>query len=469
MNLAELIKPVTYKLNESQIRYTPSEIKQMTDYDTQNTSECKDMLELILRAKNHNSWLPTFIELKSDQDITNLNEYAHLVACLAIEYFYLYYIPSEADLTIDYFVPATGRMADFCKLMPNPKLESCVLAAQSRYSEDLYLVMEYKSKVFSLGKINKWQAQYITIRNVIINLGEKAKINGTMEQLHEMYNADVPDTPVATTSKQTDEDADYENVTAEVKNTSVTKNATVEVKVAATNEINVAATKEMYEKLFKHGEIGLFHTEAVKHNVELLRMKDFLMEVKINDDNTVALHNDIEYPIIGSQPDKKIQTFIDHVKSVPIRGDENNFAYPGFRFNGELCKIKNMPYKTMYSYVIQEGNDLSMIPKDLVELTVKIRQEVANLPEITDFCSDAIVDEYENYIRISHDGNEMHTCVCSLGQSTDHVQTIKSRELVGRFHGGLHLFLMIGIRKYKIMEIFEAEAAEVFVKNTYLC
>lgn len=161
MNLAELIKPHTFELSD-EIVYTPFEIKQMTTYDVEHLSECKDMLELILRARNNNIGFRKFVKPGDDQDISYLDEYNYLVPRLINVYAKCdLYNPSEPepDSTINYFAPATGRMADFCDLMPNPKLADRVArVATSRNGEDFYLVIRYQSKMVLLGEISKWQA-----------------------------------------------------------------------------------------------------------------------------------------------------------------------------------------------------------------------------------------------------------------------------------------------------------------------
>lgn len=521
MNLAELIVPCTFELSDA-IAYTPAEVKQMTDYDREHLHECKDMLELILRAKSNNSEFCTFTKFAS-APIDQIKRYKLLVEWIISEN-----ACSREDSVLELdpktikLVPATGRLADFCELVIHDDFRY-VFAAKDASSGDFHLVMEIDFKTVSLCKINRWQAQYITIRGAISILGEKAKVNGTVEQLREIFKLNtfihtMQKVPFNSPIRNTPDDSDYDvfcklfgiksaktaeklikNYNAEVniadKNNNINETP-VEVKVADENDVtNVKTTeqtikndtaevetvefphaeepvkyhcrfldfKETYEKLFRRGDAGLFTSEPVK-KAKILSVKDLDTVVKLDGENTATLRTNVKYS--GTQSQKDIASdVIDCVKSIPLCGDLRNFAYTGFRFGDTLYQIENVGYKNMYSYIIQKGNDLSMIPKDLVKSAIDIKNEVANLPEI-DFCKDATVS-IDDKITIRHGENTIRTYIAddpTLFART-YYQYVKSRPVVGKFNGKMHLFLKIGIRRYKIMEISDVYAAELFVND----
>lgn len=223
-------------------------------------------------------------------------------------------------------------------------------------------------------------------------------------------------------------------------------------------------SEETYKKLFSCRDAGVFDGRTTKNVAKILSVKDFDMVVRLDNEHIVTLHTNVRHS--GPQSQKDIASdVIDCVKSITLSGDKSNFAHIGFKFCDILYAIEGIAYKNMYSYIIQKGNDLSMIPENLVKSAIDIEKEVANLPEL-DFCKEAIVS-ISDKITIKHGENTVYTYVANHPTLylRAYNQYIKSRPLVGKFNGKLHLFLKIGIRRYKIMEISDVYAAELFTND----
>lgn len=160
---------------------------------------------------------------------------------------------------------------------------------------------------------------------------------------------------------------------------------------------------------------------------------------------------------------------IDDVKYVVIKGDESNFAYPGFAYEGIVYKITGLSYLNMYSYISSRNVDLSMVPKDLVELTNKIKNEVENWPD-TEFCQDAKITYGSDFIKITHGPLVIRTYLefkCQVLEkgkyNPEKHDYIKSRMFAGKNKNKYYVFLQIGKQTYKYTGIGIVTAGEILM------
>lgn len=418
-------------------------------------STSKNLLELILRTSDDPESVRNHLPV--NYDMSKVEKYRDLVTNLS-----------------DKLTDQLGY-EDFSWIVLNPRttIGSFVICFKETGSFFLAKTIpgDNEDAMFLLSRIRKWQAEYHLISEFIRDLGEKAETYGTPEELAVIFREDTGDVCSCCDAPNSESGSDSELETRPVQSVQNVPDTVTAPATAPTNNLEAQvpqlSTQEAYEQLFSRRATILFPTDSYVHNARVSRIQGNVMTVEINGNTTVDLLSDIPYQLLtpASKSDRMDPSMLERVKSVPISGAGKDFAYPGFKLDGKLYKIANMPYPTMYSYIIQEGNDLSLIPKDLVDVAMKIRQEVAVLPEITDFCTEATVKIGVWGIDITHAGDTTRTYAEGLVDSSPYEVYTRMRRLAGRVDGKLYLFLCMGTQKYKIAEISDAYAAEVLIAS----
>ena len=450
-NLLRLVVPFRYELNTNRGIYSRPNL--MTWYDIEHPRECKDMLELILRANHYNCDISKFISWRhKSPDNIDCNKYAYILTKL-LEIIEFKEIEPASFVEQGKWLCPCERYADFGNIEYNLFGDRNPLYIVKNKRTGAYIiVVKQNGALLSVGEISLWQARYITICRAILQTKDNRSI-GTIkeksEQLVKSYKQLCEQTVAIIESK-------------------ISEPLSIETEPDAKIESDLMnAYIESYKKLIA-GREEFLETEMVDRSSSLAiikKAKDGYITVELNADCTLVLHTDFipsmmkklekVYPCKENLSDYAI----DDVKIVPVNDDDNYFAYPGFKYNNVLYKISDGRYKTMYSGVTSISL-AGKIPKDLLASVSKLHDDIANLLEF-EFCEDAVAKCDGNIIKISHGSNQIRI-------DTDinpDISLVKFRQIVGKYKDKPYLFLNIGKQRYKIRELNECELICMFMED----
>lgn len=464
MYLYALIKPYKYSLND-EITYTIDDLKKMTNYDREHLSECKDMLELILRANYYDCDVCEFAGVEYEE----LDIYDKFVEDLV--HHIRYRVFKTHAYGMGNAIEATGRYADFSKFMANPNLAYHQCVAINKNDGKHCLVMHDSNVIQVLGVISEWQAHYIVISDMIKNMESYAKDFNRICDVYGRccswlydygclhycgtsqcyclcgsdpycYDDNAPELDLSHNKKVVEEKMIAEEQIAE--------------KVVEEKMIAEKADIENYKQLLAEKcDPTMFETTS---NVATIKKsKGGYIAVELDLTCELVLHVDFdEYTIKKLDNefpcDENLSDYVvDDVECVLINGGDKCFAHVGFKYNDVLYKIQSWEHKTMLSCSarLQKTKKIS---EELIGTVDKIRRDIANLPEI-EHCSDAIIDKGSYLTKISHGPNLLY-----VNLNNKHGNSVKFQELIGKCDGKTYQFVKIGKQTYKIKELDEYQA-----------
>lgn len=473
VNLAELIEPHQYKLEN--VTYGANVVKQMTMYDVEHISDCKDLLELIIRAAFHN--YKTRVLVRDEQyDWGKIEKYEKLVAHLMAHVKHVTHVPPNKSLNIMQQTKATGRYADFMSYMIEPETPHSYFTTKNPSDDCYYIMSKCGDKTGQMSKINAWQADYFAIFNTIMKMGKNADMfggnewvidryvkwqNGTNDEYDDMIMPPWVSWMSDTESKPVQDISDHKNHTAKI--------------ICDAPIVPLTSNIETYKILFDKNYDGVEFDSAEK-KAKLVAARDTYIAVKIGP-NDLVFNAGRKYLIEQSQTDLSKYCICD-VEYITTQNIDGPFAYPGFIFEGVTYQIDGLKYHNMYHYIKFGGNDLSMLPSEAIKLADEVEKKVECLPEIAfSKCDDTVCKP--EFIKITHGMNVITTyiscqpCSDQRGEPIGGVYTesrkndyVKSDTIIGNFEGKPHLFLRIGRQTYKITEIDKFSAANIlFAQN----
>lgn len=433
LNLAELIVPHKYRLNTKRaISAWDDALKSDAplEYDFKNSSECKDMLELILRTGVYydRSWFT----VKNQYDPDEIKEYIGVVDWIQVHRSFRrgeFLLKKEIG---QIYASANQRCADGLNIK-----------AYAYQQGDQYLLICSDGKTETQHKISRWQAYYINISNIIIRMGPDADFIGKRTQLYDNYTDFVR------------------------RNGNKRKLAEVEEKeIIDQIEKKIDLTEvEKYKLLLSKNCNNWFQT--AQKEAELENVFDEYMRVKI-DSEMLVLNAGCKYNY--SQYDDFSKKSVADVKQVTIRGDDKYFAYAGFIYNGTVYQT-NVAYRNMYSYIESGHGDVSMIPEDLVALANSIKREVGAIPE-TEHFSYSRVECEEEYIDVVTTGPRTLRTYLEFdlgferGKYIAHKhQYFISKIAVGKYEGKYQILLKIGSQLFIMEKIPSNMAGEILINQ----
>ncbi len=491
LNLAQLITPFSYQLSSCRSIY--SQPKLTTWYDKEHLYDCKDMLELILRANYHDCDIPKFVFQEIDSvECMNIYKYASIVhEILTIMMFEK--VDTSGFTEYKSWFHRARQYTDIgnIEFRLYSSDEDPIYVVESKQTGAYVIVAKRDKKLYSLGEISEWQAQYVTIcRAILLAAGGDNRINGTVHeksnQLIELYEQFSKETAAVfksnnaettlTETKATNyvDIEKHTNSTAanltETKTTDSTETKTTDSTETKTTDSTKTKTTdstktdiENYKKLISERGCGLF--EEATHTAIIQKVQGEYILVNLGIQNTLVFRADFSEQFVGQLEkaypcDENLSNYVvDDVKIVAVNGDDNCFSYVGFKYNNILYKILACKHKTMLScmmYLTRDGK----LSKDLLELSCKIFCDIGNLPEIK-YCEDASIAFNENFevIKILHGPNEMF--IYHEGDTA----SIKYQKITGKYNGKPHLFIKIGRQTYKIKELNYYDAACTLIRQ----
>ena len=455
IDLAKLIEPFTYVLDK-------------TD-DPTHTNRCnKDLLELIIYARNYceKHYLP------------EIRKYEGIVAEL------MKYVHHEIDESnrdydkaiLSQFNKATERYADFVPVALDRALGHHYYTARNKTGNEYYIMARCGEQIYKLSNVNRWKADYFAIFNAIM-VSEKKDIAYVAGYLimdkYKNCECSVDDyddcaVPIEQksdpiTSDTVEQDvATVEQDVATVESDPITSESNTHQPDAATVKSDLPQ-HDNYKKLFEHKDASLFSPENKLAYLKQAHDTNIVVTIGCN-----ILVFDVGRRYVCQQSRTDLSKFvIDNVEYVTIRGDDNNYAYPGFIYEGLYHRISGLFYKTMYDYITFGCNDLSMFDPNLVKLANIIKDKTNQIPEIK-FVEGAKIEISDNLIKIT-DGINVILTYDSLNDSYIDKKSdcIRSETIIGNFNRKPHLFLKIGKRIYKITEINRFKAARYLYITGY--
>lgn len=293
MNLAKLIAPCKYALNTDVIKFDIPTIKKMTKYDRDNIDQCHDMLEVILRAFYDGHKLPDFVK-KGLYNLDELNMYWRLVVelipkLIASTPFAWYLVPASRG-----YVHKNKRYSDFsANIIYLQDTESCETPFVHSRDGKFYLVVNdnYNKATVLLDEISEWQAHYISIFNVITNMGKDAETIGTENQPHEIFMNKITKKPT-TTENKTDmidiDKVDAAKVDDVSSNTGVSDAKVDAAKITTPSEVNF----ENYKLLLSKNSNNWF--EPAQKEAKLKSINETYIAVEI-DSNVLVFNTGRKY------------------------------------------------------------------------------------------------------------------------------------------------------------------------------
>lgn len=499
MDLAKLIEPFRYKIN-IKTKLTCDGDKHEVHY----ADECKNMLELILFARYNYFYIADIVgdELYK---LHRIEDYSSLISQM-LPIFYVEY--TSADLEkLDEYHPDT-KYIDFGTLFVYDQGKTCYekpFIVYNYYGDKYILVVrDNNGKLFIVSEINYWQANYVTIFNIIYDISKKTKRPISLYDYRNML-PEPPDYYDYRGNNCTDkvkqrcdinifrydnnkwlsieksDECSYES--PRCKDTSIDEDILTSEDAPQPSQRRRSTPKNIkkmaetpredtnYQKLLCERDTNIFETSTAI--AEIRKSNGTQIAVSIGT-NVLVFNTDREFSVNETSDD--LSSFVtDDIKIITVRGDESYFAYDGFKYRNIIYKITNSPHITMYAYITTKGTNIDKISSDLIELARNIEKEVANLPEYK-FCADAVI-EYNNYVKITHGPNIIHTyiddicknAVGRIGCNPDPTniinasEYIESQTLIGRYDNGWYVFLKIGKLMYKTIRIFEDAAAYVLL------
>lgn len=148
-------RTIKYELNTKR---TPSQLAdETTPYEIKNATQCKDMLELILRAFYNNCAISDFVK-KDLYDLNKLNEYGRFV----IQKLRIHFHDSNEQVCLiksngkQYF-HKDERYIDFSAVLKHkPNLELHQLLFPEKKCGQYYLAIDDDHGIVYLDKISEW-------------------------------------------------------------------------------------------------------------------------------------------------------------------------------------------------------------------------------------------------------------------------------------------------------------------------
>lgn len=444
MNFAELIKPITYELDRN-VQYNTHDLKQMTAYDMKHITNCRDMLELILRADCYLFHVKDYIG-KDVRNVAEIEKYAKFISTLIKHIRFYDGFASYSDKTV------LQQFSDFSKLIPFHAGE--YVYTNMRTSKNCIATND-SSLVHILTEINLWQSYYVTIYNMIVAMGNEANEYCTIDELnckcHKwLKHAKINDCNVCLPGYPCDF---FPKGTPNNTETKVTE---------------AKSDTENYKKLITDDYTDLFEKATARARIK--KAKDGCIIVQINDD-TLTLRTDFS----GDLPESTefansdgtdivhLSDFaLDEVKIIPISRSNYSFAYAGFWYNDVLYEIPSYKYQNMLECIMRHEDYMKNLSKDLadlIDLVNRTRQDIANLPEV-EYCQNATFTKEGPVTKILHGPNIMHINIMFSIKDE-----LKFQELVGRCDGKTYRFVKVGKRTYRTEELNEYETVEIMMRQ----
>lgn len=365
VNFTTLIKPRLYQLNS--VTYSTDCVRQMTDYDIAS-STCKNMLELILRAQNYQHRICDMID-KDVYNIAEIEKYTNFIKTLTAHiHYYEKFKATLAELSWQH-------AADFSKFLA-PRYDH--FAAVDQDSKALYLVTDEQDKFEILTKINRWQAYYVTIYNIIIDMRDEADKYGTVSDLDQKCDKWIRHAKLDDCKNcmqyypcryhgDIDDDLNGSRTTVEKMPIEAKVQEDPEAKVPEANKKDI----ENYKLLLSSDCGDMFETASA--GVEIKEAKNGYINVGIGT-HTLVFHTnfsditnrqlEILYPC-GIDLSKYV---IDNVEIIPVNAPHTicGSIYAGFRYNNILYYIQRYVYPSLLACIAANKN-LSTISKELTE------------------------------------------------------------------------------------------------------
>lgn len=396
------------------------------------TIDCKNLLELFLR------------HFYDDYNISKYNtddfeEYQNLVNAIT-EYRYRDFLMSIGQN----YARKHERCTEFNAVVTN--MNATFYATKH---EERYFVVCDDGKIKLQYEINKWQAYYINISNIIVHMEEEAGVNvDTHEELYKKFTDMVRQNSGKRKLASVEEN--------EIENQIEKKIPSVDV--------------EKYELLLSKKSGNLFSNAQNKVEVKYADNRYFVVEL---DSRELVFNTNYKYNYLnkhGSYSDLSKKA-LGYVKHVAFQGDDRCFAFAGFIHNNISYQITNLCYITMYSYIASGHYDVSMVPSDLVELANSIKCDVGALQEIENYRHSEIRCN-DDHIYILYKGfHSIHAYLefdVGLGYGKRirrNYEYAESKMAVGKINGKHHLFLKIGPRLYRITYIQDSVAGEILINQ----